>query len=112
LGAVGDVDGLLCSFGAPVRAESGVDGLPSAAHTSMAPIMASPTATEALTSRLGRRRDEPNISLDPLIDSAQDRPRTAYGRALDFAGAYRVSLRVCSRTCNALVQHNGKGDHG
>ena len=36
--------------------------------------MASPTAIEALTSRLGRQLDEPNISFDPLVDSGRDGP--------------------------------------
>jgi hypothetical protein len=57
---------MLCPFGAPVKAEPGVDGLASPAHTSTAPITASPTAIKALTSRLERQLVESTISFDPL----------------------------------------------
>ena len=60
--ALGDVNGMLC--GALAMAESGLDGLASAVHTSKAPITASPTAIEALTGRLRRQRDELNISFE------------------------------------------------
>jgi hypothetical protein len=71
-GALGDVDGMLGSFAAGARAEPGVDGVASAAHTSTAPIMASPTAIKALRGRLEFQLDEPNISLDPLVDGGWD----------------------------------------
>ena len=74
LGLGGDVDGILCPFGAPVKAEPGVDGLASPAHTSTAPITASPTAIKALTSRLERQLVESTISFDPLIDSGRHGP--------------------------------------
>jgi hypothetical protein len=64
LDALGDVD-MLCPSGAVSKAESGVDGLATATHTSTVPIMASPRAIEALTRRLGCQRDERNISFDP-----------------------------------------------
>jgi len=71
---LGDVDGMLCPFGAPVKAEPGVDGLASPAHTSTAPMTASPTAINALTSRLERQLVESTISFDPLIDSGRHGP--------------------------------------
>jgi hypothetical protein len=89
LEALRDVD-MLCSSGALTRAESGVNGPGSAAHTNRVPIMASPTAIEALTGRLGCQRDERNISFDPLVDRVGTTLRTACGSAFDFVGAYRV----------------------
>jgi hypothetical protein len=71
---LGELDGILCPFGAPVKAEPGVDGLASPAHTSTAPITASPTAIKALTSRLERQLVESTISFDPLIDSGWHGP--------------------------------------
>jgi hypothetical protein len=71
-GALEDVDGMLCSFGAGARAGSGVEALANAAHTRTAPIVASPTAIKALTGRLGFQLDEPNISFEPLMDSGRD----------------------------------------
>ena len=73
-GALGDVDGMLCPFGAGARAESGVAGLDNAAHTNPAPITPSATAIRAFTSRLGCQLNELKISFDPLVDSGQDRP--------------------------------------
>ena len=81
-GALGDVDGTLCPFGAGARADSGIDGLASAAHTSTAPIMASPTAIKALTSRLGFQLDEPTISLDPLMTAVGTESPHKCGSAL------------------------------
>src|SRR5829696_5000005 len=45
LGASGEADGVLSVVGAPPTVEPEVDGLASAVHTSMAPIMAMPMAT-------------------------------------------------------------------
>jgi hypothetical protein len=83
LDALGDVD-MLCPSGAPTRAESGADGLGNAAHTSTVPIMASPMAIEALTSRLGCQRDVRNISFDPLVDSGRDKLPQHAGAPFDF----------------------------
>ena len=95
---LGDVDGMLCPFGAPVNAEPGVDGLASPAHTSTAPITASPTAIKALTSRLERKLVESTISFDPLIDSVGTDPkcRGAAERQHQLATVARLRrIRYC-----------------
>ena len=72
---------MLCSSGALTRAESGVDGPGSAAQTNRMPIMASPTAIEAFTGRLGCQRDERNISFDPLVDRGRGKPSARHAGA-------------------------------
>ena len=105
--ALGDVNGMLC--GALAMAESGLDGLASAAHTSTAPTMASPTAIEALTGRFGCQRDELRISFDRLLDSGRDRTSHNIAGAPLIAGAPGVRMiRSGSRLSNALVQQNGE----
>jgi hypothetical protein len=71
---LGDLDGILWPFGAPVKAEPGVDGRASPAQISTAPITASPTAIKALTSQLERELVDSTISFDPLIDSGRHGP--------------------------------------
>jgi hypothetical protein len=80
LDALRDVD-MLCSSGGLTRAESGINGPGSAAHTNRVPIMASPTAIEAFTGRLGCQRDERNISFDPLVDRGRDNPSARHAGA-------------------------------
>ena len=101
-------------WGAGARAESGIDGLASAAHTSTAPIMASPTAIKALTSRLAFQLDEPNISFDPLIDSARDRVSAQMRQRLWFCWSVPIVwvLRIWLQDRNASVQQSGGGDLG
>jgi hypothetical protein len=116
LGALGDVDGMLCPFGEPARAESGVDGLASPAQTSTTPRIASPPAIEALTSSpLGYQRDELNISFDPPREQRSGQTiRTACGRAPGSPGAYRVSgsSGSGSRPPNAVVPQNCEATFG
>ena len=82
--ALGDVDGVPSPFGIGARAESGVDGLANAAHTSTAPIMPSPIAIKARTSRLECQLNVLKISFDPLVDSGHGRPSACGKRLLNF----------------------------
>ena len=72
--ALGDADGMPSPFGTGARAESGVDGLAKAAHTSTAPIMPSPIAIKARTRRLECQLNELKISFHPLVDCGHGRP--------------------------------------
>jgi hypothetical protein len=86
----------------------------SAAHTSTAPMMASPPAITALRARLRFQLDEPNISLDPLMTAVgtQSFGTACGGDASGFAGAHPLSGGSGSapRTWNASVQQTGGGD--
>jgi hypothetical protein len=69
-GASGEADDRLSAVGAPPTADSDVDGLVSAAHTSTAPMMANPTAIQTRPNRLVRQRDELITCFDPPVDRA------------------------------------------
>src|SRR5215211_4262785 len=69
-GASGEADDRLSAVGAPPTADSDVDGLVSAAHSSTAPMMADPTAIQTRPNRLVRQRDELITCFDPPVDRA------------------------------------------
>ena len=94
--ALGDADGMPSPFGTGARAESGVDGLANAAHTSTAPIMPSPIAIKARTHRLECELNELKISFHPLVDSGHGRP------AAQHAGAPSESEFYPSGKCKCL----------
>jgi len=93
--ALGDVDGVPSSFGTGARAESGVDGLANAAHTSTAPIMPSPIAIKARTRRLEGQLNELKISFHPLVDSGHaGPPHSMRERPLNLSSTQAASVRA------------------
>ena len=94
--ALGDVDGMPSPFGTGAGAESGVDGLANAAHTSTAPIMPSPIAIKARTRRLECQLDELKISFHPLVDSGHSRPSAQHaGAPLNLSSTQAASVGAC-----------------
>src|SRR4249919_1738317 len=72
-------------FGTGARAESGIDGLANAAHTTTAPIMPSPIAIKPRTHRLEDQLNDLKISFHPLVDSGHGRPSAQHaGAPLNF----------------------------
>src|SRR5215213_974555 len=65
LGASGEAEDRLSAVGAPPAAESGVDGLASAANTRTAPRMDNPAAIQTRINPLVRQRDELITCFDP-----------------------------------------------